>query len=69
MINRLVRAVLVGLILIIMLTSVTSSATPIDFGQTLSGSIDAAAEMDSYTFSANANDNIVIRVSRTSGDM
>ncbi len=50
-------------------TNNPGSATSINFGQTLSGSIEVAAEMDSYTFSANANDNIILRVSRTSGDM
>jgi len=41
--------------------------TPIDCGQTLAGTISAAAEKDSYTFTASANDGITIRARKTSG--
>lgn len=44
-----------------------NTATSIDFGRTLSGSIGVAAEMDTYTFLANANDDVSIRVNQTSG--
>ena len=40
-----------------------ANAIPIEFGETLSGSIDAAAEMDTYIFSANASDVVLVRVS------
>ena len=39
------------------------------FGETIQCSIDAAAEMDSYSFAANAGDKVLVRVSRTSGDL
>jgi hypothetical protein len=43
--------------------------TPIDCGQTLAGSISAAAEKDSYTFTASANDGVTIRARKTSGNL
>jgi len=42
---------------------------PIDFGETLSGSIDAAAEMDTYTFTADADDTVLIRMVEASGSL
>ena len=45
------------------------NATPIDFGQTLSGSIITPAEMDTYTFSASAGDRVLVRMSKASGDL
>jgi len=45
------------------------TGTPINFGQTLSASIDMAAEMDTYTFSANTNDTVLIRMTKTSGTL
>jgi hypothetical protein len=43
------------------------NATAIGFGQTISGSIDSAAEIDTYTFSASAEDSVLIRMSKSSG--
>jgi len=42
------------------------NATAINFGQTISGSIDSVAQMDTYTFSASAGDSVLIRMSHTS---
>ncbi len=42
---------------------------PINFGETAKGSIDAAAEVDVFTFTANAEDNILVRASRASGSV
>jgi hypothetical protein len=43
------------------------SPATISNGQTLSGAINPAAKMDSYTFTANAGDRVLVRMSRTSG--
>jgi hypothetical protein len=45
------------------------NATAIGFGQTVSGSIDSDAETDTYTFSANAGDSVLIRMSKSSGSL
>jgi len=45
------------------------NATPIGFGQTISGSIDSAAKTDTYTFSAGAGDSVLIRMSKSSGSL
>jgi hypothetical protein len=42
---------------------------PISFGQTLSGSIITSAEMDTYTFLASAGDKVLVRMSKSSGDV
>jgi RHS repeat-associated protein len=44
-----------------------SGTTPIAFGETISDSIDPAPEADIYTFSAGANDTVIIRLDKTSG--
>ena len=38
------------------------SSTHINFGETISGSIDPSSEVDTYTFSAHASDTVVIRI-------
>jgi len=43
-------------------TSASEDAVPIEFGETLSGSIDVAGETDAYVFSANASDVVLVRV-------
>ena len=43
------------------------NATPLAFGQTLTGDIALAAEMDAYTFNALANDQIMIAMAVSSG--
>src|SRR4030067_926142 len=48
---------------------IVRAQTPIDCGQTLSGSITAAGQRNSYTFSASANDGITIRAQKTSGTL
>ena len=40
-----------------------------NFGETMSGSINAPAETDTYTFTANAGDTILLGISRVSGDL
>ena len=67
-----VRALAIGLVAVLLLVSLAgigAAVTSISFGQTLSGTINAAAQMDDYTFSASANDNVVFRVSKTSGTL
>jgi len=43
--------------------------TAITFAQTLSGSIITPAEMDTYTFTASADDKVLVRVSKSSGNL
>jgi hypothetical protein len=45
------------------------SCTPIDFGDTLPGTIHTPAEMDSYCFGAAADDVVLVRMSLASGDL
>ena len=45
------------------------NATPVGFGETVSGSIDFPDEMDTYTFSANAGDTVLIRMNEVSGNL
>ena len=47
----------------------TVGATPLGFGETVSGSIDLPDELDTYTFSADAGDEVLIRADKTSGDL
>jgi transcriptional regulator CtsR len=42
------------------------NVTPIEFGETLSGSIDDVGEEDTYTFSAEVNDTVISRLDTTS---
>jgi len=53
----------------ILLPVLAYAQIPIDCGQTLAGSISAAAEKDSFTFTALANDGITIRARKTSGNL
>ena len=46
-----------------------ANATTIDCGQTASGSLDAIGEIDSYTFTADSNDAVVLTLTRTSGTL
>ena len=45
------------------------AATAITLGQTATGTISSAAQVDSYTFSANANDAVIVTVASTSGNL
>jgi len=45
------------------------NATPINFGDTISGSIDAAAEIDTYTLSATTDDTILISMNSSWGSL
>ncbi len=54
---------------ILLLPFTLYAQTPIDCGQILAGSISAAAEKDSYTFTASANDVAALRVRKTSGSL
>jgi len=45
------------------------SPVSIAFGQTLSGSISTLAEMDTYTFTASAGDKVLVRMSKSSGNL
>src|SRR3989442_495067 len=44
-----------------------ASASLIAYGQTIQASIDAVAEMDAYSFQAQAGDMVRVRMSRSSG--
>ena len=46
-----------------------AGATSIEFGKTASASIDSAAEMDTYIFSAEANDTVLVRMSSASDSL
>jgi YD repeat-containing protein len=54
---------------ILLFPFVVYAQTPIDCGQTLAGTISAAGQRNSYTFSASADDGITIRVRKTSGTL
>ena len=54
---------------IILFPFVVYAQTPIDCGQTLSGTISTAGQRNSYTFSASASDGITIRARKTSGTL
>jgi hypothetical protein len=56
-------------IAILLFPLIVRAQTPINCGQTLSASISAPAEKDSYSFSASANDGITIRTRKTSGTL
>jgi len=46
-----------------------ANATPIAIGEILSGTIDPAVELDTYTFTGTAGDRVLLRMSRTSGTL
>jgi hypothetical protein len=48
-------------------TNNPANATPLSFGETISGSVSAIAEMDAFTFSGAAGDRVVTNMARTSG--
>ncbi|MFN2227548.1 MAG: hypothetical protein ACK2UY_14595, partial [Anaerolineae bacterium] len=45
------------------------NATPLSFGQTSIGFIAQSAEMDTFTFEAQANDTVMVAISNASGDL
>jgi hypothetical protein len=51
------------------LCSAARASTPITFGQTLTGTIGSAAQVNSYSFSANAGDIVDVTVTATSGSL
>lgn len=51
------------------LHSDTSGTISLAFGQNVSGSVDLPAELDKYTFTAKANNVILITISKTSGEL
>lgn len=61
--KKLINGILKALLLAVVLIAFTSAASagPIGFGTVTSGSSDNFGELDSYTFSANANDIILLR--------
>jgi len=71
MIKSILRSVIPILIwvAILIFPFIVRAQTPINCGQTLSASISAAAERDSYSFDASANDGITIRARKTSGNL
>jgi len=52
---------------IISLIGIGQAAIPVDFGETISGSIDSFTEIDNYTFLVNSNDVVLIRITKASG--
>ena len=71
MTKSILRSAILILILVAVLIfpPIVRAATPINCGQTLSASISAAGEKDSYTFSGTANNGITIRARKTSGTL
>ncbi len=67
--KKMTQVLIIAVFLLSTLLSGASGSTSIDFGLTLSDSILSAAEMDAYVFSANSNDYIIIRASKTSGNL
>ncbi len=51
------------------LPSAASAQTAISFGQTLIGSIAASGDVDTYTFSAAANDRVLVTMAVSSGSL
>jgi hypothetical protein len=49
------------LVAVFLAMSIMVSSAPIEFGTVVSGSIDKKGDIDTYSFTANANDNILIR--------
>ncbi len=45
------------------------ATTPIDFGGTLAGSLLTPAEADTFTFAANAGDKVLVRMTRSAGNL
>ena len=50
-------------------TNSPGNATLISFGHTVSGTIAGAATLNTYTFSGNSGDQIIVRMTKTSGDL
>jgi YD repeat-containing protein len=71
MTKSILRSAILILILVAVLIfpPIVRAATPINCGRTLSASISAAGEKDSYTFSGTANNGITIRARKTSGTL
>jgi hypothetical protein len=68
--SRLLRVIKISLglfLTLLLLPSPGFSQTPISYGGTLSGSIDAPDEVDIYSFTATAGDKVVVRMAVTSG--
>ncbi|MBC2698794.1 MAG: PKD domain-containing protein [ANME-2 cluster archaeon] len=61
-INRWLLALGVIITAIVSIIGVAQAETPIKYGETISGSIDPSTEIDTYTFSADSNDTVIIRV-------
>ncbi len=59
---------LAGLVTLILVNS-AAAATPISYGQTLTGTISAAAEKDEFSFSGSSGQGITVRFVRTSGTL
>ena len=53
----------------VLAASAAGSPSALGYGETILGSILSAGEIDTYTFAANAGDKVLVRMTRTSGDL
>ncbi|MCD4811280.1 PKD domain-containing protein [bacterium] len=60
--NRWLLVLGVIIIAIVSVIGVAQAETPIEYGETISGSINYSTEIDTYTFSADSNDTVTIRI-------
>jgi len=61
-INRWILVLGVIITAIVSVIGVAQAVTPLEYGETISGSIDISTEIDTYTFFADSNDTVIIRI-------
>lgn len=66
--SNLIISFIAVFILLSLFAPFAQAATPISYGQTVSGAIDAAAEKDEFIFNASSGNVITIRFAKTSGN-
>ena len=66
--TNIVRLLVVAQLLAIFYVSVAGAQGPIVSGEARDGAISIALEVDSWTFAANAGDNIVLRIGKLTDD-
>jgi len=69
MFNKTKSGIMILLIFIAVLPLVSGGPITVVFGETVSGSIDPAGEVDTYVFSAFAGDTVLVRMSQVSGSL
>jgi len=66
---RIFRLALISISILLISTWRAFAQTPINCGETITGSISAAGEKDTYTFTVSANDKVIIPLAEISGDL